>query len=104
MYLPSRSGGLVRLDNVVRIEEGLAPSRIERLDRQRNVRLSAGVGPGYALGDRVIALRANPTREKPSLAAIVQVPIAHPRNQLETKEHPEYLRLRRELYQYLGHH
>ena len=56
------------------------------------------------LGDRVIALRANPTREKPSLAAIVQVPIAHPRNQLETKEHPDYLRLRRELYQYLGHH
>ncbi|MDM0078744.1 ABC transporter ATP-binding protein [Variovorax sp. J2P1-59] len=56
------------------------------------------------LGDRVIALRANPTRDKPSLAAIVQVPIAHPRNQLETKEHPDYLRLRRELYQYLGHH
>jgi NitT/TauT family transport system ATP-binding protein len=56
------------------------------------------------LGDRVIALRANPTRDKPSLAAIVQVPIAHPRNQLETKEHPDYLRLRRELYHYLGHH
>jgi len=56
------------------------------------------------LGDRVIALRANPTPDKPSVAAIVQVPIAHPRSQLETKEHPEYLRLRRELYQYLGHH
>jgi NitT/TauT family transport system ATP-binding protein len=55
------------------------------------------------LGDRVIALRANPTADKPSVAAVVQVPIAHPRNQLETKEHPEYLRLRRELYQYLGH-
>jgi NitT/TauT family transport system ATP-binding protein len=55
------------------------------------------------LGDRVIALRANPTADKPSVAAVVQVPIEHPRNQLETKEHPEYLRLRRELYQYLGH-
>ncbi len=56
------------------------------------------------LGDRVIALRANPTADKPSVAAIVDVPIPRPRNQLETKEHPEYLRLRRELYRYLGHH
>jgi hydrophobic/amphiphilic exporter-1 (mainly G- bacteria), HAE1 family len=57
LYVASRNGGLVRLDNVVRIEEGLAPSRIERLDRQRNVRVFAGVGPGYALGDRIAALR-----------------------------------------------
>ena len=56
------------------------------------------------LGDRVIALRTNPTPDRPSMAAVVEVPIAHPRNQLETKEHPAYLRLRRELYQYLGHH
>ena len=57
LYVPSQGGRLVRLDNVVRIEQGLAPSRIERLDRQRSVRLFAGVGPGYALGDRVAALR-----------------------------------------------
>jgi NitT/TauT family transport system ATP-binding protein len=56
------------------------------------------------LGDRVIALRSNPTPDKPSVAAIVDVNIPGPRNQLETKEHPEYLRLRRELYHYLGHH
>jgi len=56
------------------------------------------------LGDRVLALRANPTPDKPSVAAIVDVPIPHPRSQLETKEHPEYLRLRRALYHYLGHH
>jgi HAE1 family hydrophobic/amphiphilic exporter-1 len=57
LYVPSQSGGLVRLDNVVRIEEGQAASRIERLDRQRTVRFFAGVGPGYALGDRIVALR-----------------------------------------------
>jgi NitT/TauT family transport system ATP-binding protein len=56
------------------------------------------------LGDRVIALRSNPTPAKPSVAAIVNVDIPGPRNQLETKEHPEYLRLRRDLYNYLGHH
>jgi HAE1 family hydrophobic/amphiphilic exporter-1 len=57
LYVPSQDGHLVRLDNVVRLERGVAPSRIERLDRQRNVRIFAGVGPGYALGDRLVALR-----------------------------------------------
>ena len=56
------------------------------------------------LGDRVIALRATPTPDRPSLAAIIDVKIPRPRSQLETKEHPEYLKLRRELYHYLGHH
>lgn len=56
------------------------------------------------LGDRVIALRANPTPEAPSLAAMIDVPIPRPRDQLSTKEHPDFLRLRRELYQFLGHH
>ncbi|WP_395702274.1 ABC transporter ATP-binding protein [Aquabacterium sp.] len=56
------------------------------------------------LGDRVIALRANPTAERPSLAAVIDVTLPRPRDQLATKEHPEFLRLRRELYQFLGHH
>lgn len=55
------------------------------------------------LGDRVIALRSNPTPALPSLAAVIDVAIPHPRDQLSTKEHPDFLRLRRELYQYLGH-
>jgi HAE1 family hydrophobic/amphiphilic exporter-1 len=58
LYVPSQRGGQVRLDNVVHIERGVAPSRIERLDRQRTVRLFAGIGPGYALGDRLEALSA----------------------------------------------
>jgi NitT/TauT family transport system ATP-binding protein len=56
------------------------------------------------LSDRVIALRANPTEDQPSLAALIEVPIDRPRSQLLTKEHPEFLRLRRELYNFLGHH
>lgn len=55
------------------------------------------------LGDRVLALRTNPTPERPSLARLIDVPLPHPRNQLSTKEHPEFLRLRRELYGHLGH-
>ena len=56
------------------------------------------------LSDRVIALRANPSAGKPSLAAMIEVGIARPRDQLLTKVDPEFLRLRRELYGFLGHH
>ena len=55
------------------------------------------------LGDRVVALRTHPTPDKPSLAALIDVTIPRPRNQLDTKEHPEFLRLRRDLYRFLGH-
>jgi NitT/TauT family transport system ATP-binding protein len=55
------------------------------------------------LGDRVIAMRTNPTAGLPSIAAMLDVKIARPREHLSTKEHPEFVRLRRELYQYLGH-
>ncbi len=55
------------------------------------------------LGDRVIALRAHPTPEQPSVAATIDVRIPQPREQLAAKEHPEFLRLRRELYRFLGH-
>jgi hydrophobic/amphiphilic exporter-1 (mainly G- bacteria), HAE1 family len=47
----------VRLDNLVTIESVKAPSRIDRLDRQRQVSLRASVAPGYALADRLEALR-----------------------------------------------
>ena len=51
------ASALVRLDNVVRIEHATSPSRIDRLDRQRVSNLRASVGPGYALADRIEALR-----------------------------------------------
>ena len=57
LYVPSSRGGLIRMDNLVSLNEGFAPSRIERIDRQRQVRLFAGVAPGYALADRIAALQ-----------------------------------------------
>jgi HAE1 family hydrophobic/amphiphilic exporter-1 len=56
LYVPTGDGGLVRLDNVVNIVEADSASRIDRLDRQRQVSLRASVGPGYALADRLKAL------------------------------------------------
>jgi HAE1 family hydrophobic/amphiphilic exporter-1 len=57
LYVPSSRGGLVRLDNLVTIKRDFSPSRIDRLDRQRQVSLRASVAPGYALADRIEALK-----------------------------------------------
>ncbi len=51
------AGELVRLDNLVKLVPGQSPARIDRLDRQRTASLRAGVAPGYALADRLEALR-----------------------------------------------
>lgn len=57
LLVPSSRGGLVNLQNLVSLKEEFSPSRIDRLDRQRQVSLRAGVAPGYALADRIDALR-----------------------------------------------
>jgi HAE1 family hydrophobic/amphiphilic exporter-1 len=57
LYVPSTRGGLVRLDNLVKIGRDTSPSRIDRLDRERQVSVRASVAPGYALADRIEALR-----------------------------------------------
>jgi HAE1 family hydrophobic/amphiphilic exporter-1 len=57
LYVPSRTGALVRLDNVVQFAPGQTASRIDRLDRQRQNSLRGSVAPGYGLADRLAALR-----------------------------------------------
>ncbi|HEY1404963.1 MAG TPA: efflux RND transporter permease subunit, partial [Pyrinomonadaceae bacterium] len=46
LFVPSAKLGLVSLDNVARVEEGSGPSAIDRLNRQRQVTLTANVAPG----------------------------------------------------------
>ncbi|HEX8163143.1 MAG TPA: efflux RND transporter permease subunit [Pyrinomonadaceae bacterium] len=58
LLVPSSRGGLVSLNNLVTIKSDVSPSRIDRLDRQRQVSLRGNVAPGFALADRVAALRA----------------------------------------------
>ena len=53
---------LVRLDNLVHLSEEATASRIDRLDRQRQVALRAGIAPGYALADRLDALKQEVAR------------------------------------------
>jgi HAE1 family hydrophobic/amphiphilic exporter-1 len=57
LYVPRTGGELVRLDSVARLDPGSTASRIDRLDRQRVASVRATVAPGYALGDRLEAVR-----------------------------------------------
>ena len=57
LYVPSSRGALQRLDNLVQLEPATSASRVDRIDRQRMVSLRAQVAPGYALADRLDALK-----------------------------------------------
>ena len=57
LYVPRANGGLVRLDNLVQIVPGQTASRIDRVDRRRQVSLRGSVAAGYAQADRIAALR-----------------------------------------------
>jgi len=49
------------------------------------------------LGDRVVAMRPNPGR----IAEVFDIPLPRPRHQLATREDPEFLRLRRALFDFI---
>ncbi len=57
LYVARNTGEMVRLDSVVTLEEGRSPSRVDRYDRQRQANLRSGIAPGYALADRLEAVR-----------------------------------------------
>ncbi|MGB7067883.1 MAG: efflux RND transporter permease subunit [Pyrinomonadaceae bacterium] len=52
----SSLGGTVGLDRVVKLEEGLSPSSISRLNRQRQVTISAGLPPNASESDALAKL------------------------------------------------
>jgi hydrophobic/amphiphilic exporter-1 (mainly G- bacteria), HAE1 family len=58
LYVARANGDLVRLDSLVTIATGTGPSRVDRMDRQRQMSLRAGIAPGYGLADRIVAVRA----------------------------------------------
>src|SRR6185369_15256808 len=51
------TGGLVQLSNIASVNPIMSASRIDRIDRQRQVGVRAQVAPGYALADRIAAMR-----------------------------------------------
>ena len=57
LFVGARDGRPMPLSDLVRLEEGKSPSRIDRLDRERVVSLRTSVAPGYGQADRLAALR-----------------------------------------------
>jgi HAE1 family hydrophobic/amphiphilic exporter-1 len=51
------AAGLTRLDNFARFHYSETSPRIDRVDRQRMVAIRANLAPGYALADRIDAIR-----------------------------------------------
>jgi HAE1 family hydrophobic/amphiphilic exporter-1 len=58
LLIPSAKLGLVRLDSIAKLERGLGPSRIDRLNRQYSVGIYGNVAPGYSLNDAAEATQA----------------------------------------------
>ncbi len=56
LTVPSQRGGLVRLDNVVRLEEAQGPAQIERYNRERQVTILANLEKRLPLGDAIRAM------------------------------------------------
>jgi HAE1 family hydrophobic/amphiphilic exporter-1 len=82
LSVPGAGGGLIRLDNLVSILPSKTVSRIDRLDRQRQVRLRTAIAPGYAQADRIAALREEV--ERMNLPAAYSTRVSGKARELET--------------------
>jgi multidrug efflux pump len=73
MYVRTRTGDIVSLDNLVSFRESISPAAIYRYDQAISATVSAGLAPGKTIGDGVaemnrIALKVLPPTIKTSLA------------------------------------
>jgi multidrug efflux pump len=56
LYVRNRDGDLIPLGNVVKIEENINPASVFSFNRYISATISAGLAPGYTLGDGITAL------------------------------------------------
>lgn len=70
LYVRTAAGELVPLSNLVGLGEEAAASEYNRYNRRRAITLSAGLAPGYPLGEAVAFLRQAAAEELPGSAAI----------------------------------
>jgi len=73
MFVRTRTGDVVSLDNLVSFKESISPAAIYRYDQSISATVSAGLAPGYTIGDGVaemnrIAKLVLPPTIKTSLA------------------------------------
>jgi NitT/TauT family transport system ATP-binding protein len=87
------------LDAITRQELQDEVARLAKDERRTVVFVTHDLEEAIYLGDRVIALAANPGR----IAEIVAIELPRPRQQLGTREDPRFLQYRHRLYKHLGH-
>jgi NitT/TauT family transport system ATP-binding protein len=87
------------LDAITRQELQDEVARLARDEKRTVLFVTHDLEEAIYLGDRVIALAANPGR----IAEIVEVELPRPRQQLATREDPRFLQYRHRLYKHLGH-
>ena len=87
------------LDAITRQELQDEVARLAREERRTVVFVTHDLEEAIYLGDRVIALAANPGR----VAEIVDIALARPRTQLATREDARFLQYRHRLYRHLAH-
>jgi multidrug efflux pump len=70
LYVRSRSGALVPLASVVRLQERAEAGSLGRFNRLRAITLSAGLSPGYTLGEAIDWMRDTARTELPATAQV----------------------------------
>lgn len=66
IYVRSENGRLVQLDNLVTLSETSAPPQLFRFNRFNSATISAGLAPGYTIGDGIDAMNEIAERVLPS--------------------------------------
>ena len=51
IYIKNRAGQMIQMDNLVKLEESVAPPQLYRYNRFNSATISAGISPGYSLGE-----------------------------------------------------
>lgn len=57
LFVRNKNGDLIQLDNLVSLKEQAAPTTRFRYNRYSSATISAGLSPGYTLGDGINAMR-----------------------------------------------
>jgi multidrug efflux pump len=70
LYVRARSGQLIPLANLVTLSELAEPGTLNRFNRLRAITLSAGLAPGYTLGEALDWIRRTAAEELPQTAQL----------------------------------
>jgi multidrug efflux pump len=69
IYVRGRNGEMIQLANVLTVSEGVAPKNLNHFQKLRSATVSAGLAPGYTVGQAVDYMQATAKRVVPEAVA-----------------------------------